>query len=194
MMVPPGWSLPSRSASSTILAAIRSLMEPPGFTYSSVTRTVALMPSVTWLSLISGVLPIRSRTDWAYFMGTNLPSCPQAGVPGGSGRPEVQDDVGSLASRSLCAPGGEVLPQPQNVPLSVLEVGVEAHPRDGVLRLDHGAAELLHLRQRFVDALHIDGDDGGLQLTFTGEQAAVNGPGTLRHPGLLVAGRGNHHV
>ena len=68
MMVPPGLSLPSRSASSIILAAMRSLMEPPGFTYSSFTRTVALMPSVTWLSLISGVLPMRSRrtgrTSW----------------------------------------------------------------------------------------------------------------------------------
>ncbi|MNI85655.1 hypothetical protein D3C73_1426690 [compost metagenome] len=72
-MVPPGLSLPSFSASSIIFTAIRSLMDPPGLTYSSFTRTVALIPSVTWLSLMSGVLPMRSNTDWAYFIGTKLP-------------------------------------------------------------------------------------------------------------------------
>ncbi|MCY1239887.1 hypothetical protein D9M72_527050 [compost metagenome] len=83
-MVPPGSSLPSRSASSIIFAAIRSLMDPPGFRYSTFAKTVALMPSVTWLSLTSGVLPMRSRTDWAYFIGTKLPSPACSPCLGGS--------------------------------------------------------------------------------------------------------------
>ena len=78
MIVPPGFSLPVRSASSIIFTAMRSLIDPPGFKYSTFTRTVAAIPSVTLFSLTSGVLPIRSRTDLAYFMGTNLPSCPHA--------------------------------------------------------------------------------------------------------------------
>src|SRR6185312_3647631 len=67
-MVPPGSSCPSASAFSTIFRAIRSLMDPPGFRYSSLTKTVASMPAVTEFSLTSGVLPIRSRTVRAYFM------------------------------------------------------------------------------------------------------------------------------
>src|SRR4029450_1608851 len=39
MMVPPGFSRPSRSASSIILTAMRSLMELPGLKVSSLTST-----------------------------------------------------------------------------------------------------------------------------------------------------------
>src|SRR5687768_5824811 len=197
MMVPPGLSLPSRSASSTILAAIRSLMEPPGFTYSSFTRTVALMPSVTWLSLISGVLPIRSRTDWAYFMGTNLPSCPPAGVSSGPRPPAWPPLAGhspGASGGSLSATGGQVLPQPQDVALGVLEVGVEAHARDGILRLDHGAAELLNRLEGGVDVLHIHRNDGTGQLALPRHHAAVDGTGLRRPACLFVHRRGDDDV
>ncbi len=61
-MVPPGASLPSRSAASMIRVAMRSLDEPPGLRYSILASTVAWIPSVTELSLTSGVFPTRSRT------------------------------------------------------------------------------------------------------------------------------------
>ena len=44
-------------------SAMRSLDEPPGFRYSTFTAMVALMPSVTWLSLTSGVLPMSSDRE-----------------------------------------------------------------------------------------------------------------------------------
>src|SRR5687768_10810943 len=65
-MVPPGLSLPSRSAASTILMAIRSLTDPPGFMYSSLARTSGLAPSVTRESWIRGVLPTRSISEVTY--------------------------------------------------------------------------------------------------------------------------------
>src|SRR6187399_3153049 len=68
-IVPPGLSLPSRSAASIMRLAMRSLLDPPGFTYSILASTVALIPSVTLLSLTNGVLPTRSSTVSAYFMG-----------------------------------------------------------------------------------------------------------------------------
>ena len=50
-IVPPGFSLPSRSAASMMRVAMRSFDEPPGFRYSTLTSTVAAMPSVTVLQL-----------------------------------------------------------------------------------------------------------------------------------------------
>ena len=41
MIVPPGFSFPSRSASSISLIPIRSLTDPPGLMYSSLASTVA---------------------------------------------------------------------------------------------------------------------------------------------------------
>ena len=59
-IVPPGFSLPSFSASSTILIAIRSFTEFPGLKYSTLAKTVASISLVTLLSLIKGVFPIVS--------------------------------------------------------------------------------------------------------------------------------------
>ena len=53
-IVPPGLILPSRSAASIILSAIRSLTEPPGFRYSTLARINGLAPSVARESLSSG--------------------------------------------------------------------------------------------------------------------------------------------
>jgi len=61
-IVPPGWSRPDFSASSTIRSAIRSLTLPPGLKYSTLASTVAEMPSVTLRRRTSGVLPINSTT------------------------------------------------------------------------------------------------------------------------------------
>ena len=58
-MVPPGFSAPLSSAASIMRRAMRSFTEPPGLKYSTLARTVALMPLVTLLSLTSGVLPTR---------------------------------------------------------------------------------------------------------------------------------------
>ena len=59
-MVPPGFSSPEASAASIICSAMRSFTDPPGLRYSTLASTVAAMPSVTELSLTSGVLPTRS--------------------------------------------------------------------------------------------------------------------------------------
>jgi hypothetical protein len=67
-MVPPGFSSPSRSAASMMRVAMRSFDDPPGFRYSTFASTVAAMPAVTLLSRTSGVLPTRSRTEFANFM------------------------------------------------------------------------------------------------------------------------------
>ncbi len=62
MMVPPGASSPSRSASSIIRSAMRSFSEFPGLKVSSLARTVAsVTPRVIALMRTSGVLPIVSR-------------------------------------------------------------------------------------------------------------------------------------
>src|SRR5205807_1144984 len=61
MMVPPGRSLPVRSASSTMVRPIRSLTLPPGFSCSSLARMVGLSPAVTLCRRTRGVCPTRSR-------------------------------------------------------------------------------------------------------------------------------------
>src|SRR3954447_21260554 len=66
-MVPPGLSRPSASAASIIRAAIRSFTDPPGFRYSTLASTRGANPLVTRPSRTSGVLPIRSTIDSAYF-------------------------------------------------------------------------------------------------------------------------------
>ena len=58
IMVPPGFNLPSASASSTILRAIRSFVEFPGLKVSTLAKTKASIPSTTLLSFTKGVLPI----------------------------------------------------------------------------------------------------------------------------------------
>jgi hypothetical protein len=72
MMVPPGRSFPSRSASSIILRAIRSLMELPGLKVSTFARTVAgITPRVMALSRTRGVSPMASRMlSQIFFVGT----------------------------------------------------------------------------------------------------------------------------
>src|SRR5439155_1184893 len=60
-IVPPGRSLPSRSAASIMRRPIRSLTEPPGFRYSSFASTVASIPRTRRWRRTSGVLPTRSR-------------------------------------------------------------------------------------------------------------------------------------
>ena len=59
-ITPPGFNSPERSAASMMRSAMRSLDEPPGFRYSTLTAMVARTPAVTLLRRMSGVLPIRS--------------------------------------------------------------------------------------------------------------------------------------
>src|ERR1700679_2981667 len=61
-IVPPGLSLPSRSAASIIDLPMRSLIEPPGFWLSSLTNR-RHGPVSNLLSSTIGVLPIRSSAD-----------------------------------------------------------------------------------------------------------------------------------
>ncbi|ERG69321.1 hypothetical protein HMPREF9336_04212 [Segniliparus rugosus ATCC BAA-974] len=63
-IVPPGLSSPARSASSTILAAMRSFELAPGFKYSSFTATAAAPSGTTEFNRTSGVFPMSSVT-WA---------------------------------------------------------------------------------------------------------------------------------
>jgi hypothetical protein len=61
-IVPPRRRSPSRSALSRMWTTMRSLMEPPGFMYSSFTRTVASSGPASLCSFTSGVRPIAART------------------------------------------------------------------------------------------------------------------------------------
>jgi len=57
-MVAPGRNLPESSAASIIETAMRSLIEPPGFWFSSLTKSWQGPVSNSFNSTI-GVLPIR---------------------------------------------------------------------------------------------------------------------------------------
>src|SRR5436190_10409045 len=61
-IVPPGFSFPSRSAASTMVIAIRSLIEPPGLRNSSLASTVAAPSGTTCCRRTSGVLPTSSSS------------------------------------------------------------------------------------------------------------------------------------
>src|SRR3954451_5578180 len=61
-IVPPGFSLPSRSAASIIASPIRSLLEPPGFMYSSFASSIAGSPAERRARRTIGVFPTSSRT------------------------------------------------------------------------------------------------------------------------------------
>ena len=61
-IVPPGRSLPSRSAASIIARPIRSLTEPPGFRYSSFASRVGATSAPNRSSRTIGVCPTRSST------------------------------------------------------------------------------------------------------------------------------------
>ncbi len=73
-MVPPFRSSPAFSAFSRMWRAMRSLMEPPGFMYSSFTSTVAAPGGTTLPSFTSGVWPMADRTS-AWKAMSNLPEC-----------------------------------------------------------------------------------------------------------------------
>jgi hypothetical protein len=60
-MVPPGFSLPDRSASAIILTAMRSLTEPPGLKNSTFAYNEQAKREPMRFSLINGVLPIASK-------------------------------------------------------------------------------------------------------------------------------------
>ncbi len=62
-MVPPGSSVPSRSARSMIGMPMRSFTDPPGLKISALPYTGVRMPRVTRLSRMSGVQPMVSRTE-----------------------------------------------------------------------------------------------------------------------------------
>src|SRR5262249_43234959 len=59
--VPPGPSSPRRSASSMMLRATRSFIDPPGFRYSHLTKISAGTCRASFCSLTIGVPPITSR-------------------------------------------------------------------------------------------------------------------------------------
>src|SRR4029450_13187593 len=63
MIVRPGLSVPSSSASWIIFQAIRSLIEPPGFWPSSLARMRTAGLGLNALTSTSGVLPMSSRTE-----------------------------------------------------------------------------------------------------------------------------------
>src|SRR4051812_43227920 len=67
-MVPPFFSLPLVSASSTIARPMRSLMEPPGFARSDLIQTSAEGPK-SRLTRMCGVLPIVARMLGAFIAG-----------------------------------------------------------------------------------------------------------------------------
>ena len=62
-IVPPGRSLPSRSAASISATATRSLIEPPGLSISTLATTSGVSPAARRESRTSGVSPIASRIE-----------------------------------------------------------------------------------------------------------------------------------
>ena len=96
MIVPPGFSLPERSASSIIASAMRSLIEPPGLARSDFIHTSARSPNRR-LMRTCGVLPMVSRMLAAF-----MPSSPLIGVARKSG-----------ASKRFCKPQLGEPPRPQ---------------------------------------------------------------------------------
>src|SRR5438874_6900152 len=73
MIVPPGRSLPSRSAASSIRSPIRSLFEPPGLRNSSLTSNVGARLRPSFWSLTTGVPPIRpSSVGYSRAMARSL--------------------------------------------------------------------------------------------------------------------------
>ncbi|MNE70051.1 hypothetical protein D3C80_1658150 [compost metagenome] len=68
MMVPPGFNLPSASASSIIFTAILSFTEFPGLNVSTFANTKASTSLVTLFSFTKGVFPMVSRILFAYFI------------------------------------------------------------------------------------------------------------------------------
>ena len=67
-IVPPGRSSPDARAAVTMPSAARSLMDWPGFRNSALPRMVQPVSSDAFFSLIRGVLPIRSATEWVMGM------------------------------------------------------------------------------------------------------------------------------
>ena len=65
MIVPPGFNLPSASASSIMVNAMRSLTELPGLKVSYLARTKQGSSSVILFTLTNGVLPIVSSMFFA---------------------------------------------------------------------------------------------------------------------------------
>jgi len=61
--VSPGEISPSRSAPSIIARAIRSLSEPVGFVFSSLTQSSAPFGGAQAARRTSGVFPMASRID-----------------------------------------------------------------------------------------------------------------------------------
>jgi hypothetical protein len=62
-MVPPGLSLPSRSAAPMRAIATRSLIDPPGFSASTLATICGVSPAARRDSRTSGVVPIASRIE-----------------------------------------------------------------------------------------------------------------------------------
>src|SRR5438552_17637663 len=90
-IVPPGFSAPARSAASTILRPMRSLTLPPGFSVSSLARTVGRTPWVTLWRRTSGVFPTASRNDSKLPPGRGPDSFSTTGAPGREGLRQPPD-------------------------------------------------------------------------------------------------------
>src|SRR5439155_20971213 len=82
-IVAPGFSTPSRSASSIILSAMRSFDEPPGFWPSSFAQILTPDLGDSWCTPISGVSPISPRTE------SNFGTRSRAARDGGEDRQHV---------------------------------------------------------------------------------------------------------
>ena len=71
-IVPPGRSLPSRSAASIRRTAMRSLIEPPGLNSSSLATSWDVSPAPMRVRRMTGVSPIVSRIE------SLMPACSAA--------------------------------------------------------------------------------------------------------------------
>ena len=139
-MVPPGLSLPSRSAASMSATATRSLIEPPGLSASTLATICGVRPAPRRDRRTSGVSPMASRieslmsTVEAVVGGAHAPQC---GIHAASSR---NDRRSFDALRDLAADS------------SALSATMAAVPNDGLDDVDRRLLELLAADARISNA------------------------------------------
>src|SRR5215470_4131283 len=166
MIVPPGRSLPVRSASSIMVRPILSLTLPPGLSSSSLARTVGLIPAVTFWRRTIGVFPTRSRIELENF------NAPSAAIVESRPYPPVFLLLGAKPAKEDDGSGH---------PESDLAEYHQDRPRDGLV--DERREPLEQAR-----GLRIVGVEGHAR-EHQGERNPVLGQGRDQHVHELGAGR-----
>src|SRR5215218_3619553 len=122
----------------------------------------------------SWLTPVRARSSCT---PCGVPVSRERATPGGP-RPvlHIRPDRAGCAGQITwwpCAGSAGGLPEPEQVPFTVLEVGGEAHLADRCLLLDRRPTARLDLGERGVDVVDVDRDDRSIDVRLPREHAAV---------------------